>query len=701
MSKLSNRIVLAITLLTILVSFAMGYVIIDRAFDIVEKESRQKLIEMAHRIGSEFDYEVREVENIREQVNNLIETTIDLEALKTDPGYMEKYKDQIAPIIERMASKAKVSRSVYVFFDPKLDGNAHDVWYADLHGSGDVFRQEEFDRSFYENPSPEKDWYFKPKNLKRPYWTDPYRGNAYFDNHLIYISHTAPIYVNDVFVGVAGADFYFDELRNRIRDISLYETGYAVLFNEKMEALIHPTLEEGVSLKDINDGQYTWLADEIEKGEPIIEYTWVDGTEKLIASTRLLNDWIIAVAPQKSEVFRSVENMRRMIWVVALLGGFIAAIVGLIIGRKLVKPIEQIVLDINKIGLGDYDNSIKAVYRKRRDEIGILANSVEKMRETQKISFEEIKEQKSKLEKRVEERTQELIQTNEYLEESMAKLEEKQAELILTNEALEDALEVTRMTQKQLIESEKIASLGYLVGGIAHEINTPVGNSVTLITYMQRESESISEKLETGQIKKKDLDDFVKATLEASDNIYKNLRMTSDLVNRFKQLAASESIESVIHFNVYEYLSLIVKSMGISEETGRVQVEIEGDKALEVYTDAGKFSQIFTNLISNSLQHGFTNGKGGNIRISYENVKADLFIKYEDDGRGIESEYLDSIYTPFFTTKFSGETKGLGLNIVYNVVTKLFNGSIRCDSEVGRGTIFFIKLNIGSPAVDE
>ncbi|WP_430885644.1 ATP-binding protein [Fusibacter sp. JL216-2] len=694
MSKLSNRIVLAITLLTILVSFAMGYVIIDRAFDIVEKESRQKLIEMAHRIGSEFDYEVREVENIREQVNNLVETTFDLAALRTDPNYMDKYKDQIAPIIERMASNAKVSRSVYVFFDPALDGKTNDVWYADLHGTGRVFRQEEFDMSFYENPSPEKDWYFKAKELKRPYWTDPYRGNASFDSHLIYISHTAPIYVDNKFIGVAGADFYFDELRNRIRNISLYETGYAVLFNDEMEALIHPTLEEGVSLKDINKGEYIWLAEKMEAGEPVIEYTWVDGTQKIVASTRLLNDWIIAVAPSKEEVFRSVENMRKMIWVVALLGGFIAALVGLVIGRKLVKPIEQIVLDINKIGLGDYDNSIKEVYRKRRDEIGILANSVEKMRVTQQKSFNEINDQKLKLEKRVEERTQELIKTNEYLEESMAKLEENQAELILTNEALEDALEVTRMTQKQLIESEKIASLGYLVGGIAHEINTPVGNSVTLITYMQRESKSISQKLETGQIKKKDLSDFVNSTLEASDNIYKNLRMTSDLVNRFKQLAASESIESVIHFNVHEYLSLIVKSMGIAQETGSIQVDIEGDKNLEIHTDAGKFSQIFTNLISNSLQHGFTSSKGGSIRISYENVGDDLFIKYEDDGRGIEKDYLDSIYTPFFTTKFSGETKGLGLNIVYNVVTKLFNGSIRCDSEVGRGTIFFIKLNI-------
>ncbi len=282
MSKLSNRIVLAITLLTILVSFAMGYVIIDRAFDIVEKESRQKLIEMAHRIGSEFDYEVREVENIREQVNNLVETTIDLAALRTDPNYMDKYKDQIAPIIERMASNAKVSRSVYVFFDPALDGKTNDVWYADLHGTGRVFRQEEFDMSFYENPSPEKDWYFKAKELKRPYWTDPYRGNASFDSHLIYISHTAPIYVDNKFVGVAGADFYFDELRNRIRDISLYETGYAVLFNDEMEALIHPTLEEGVSLKDINKGEYIWLVEKMEAGEPVIEYTWVDGTQKLL-----------------------------------------------------------------------------------------------------------------------------------------------------------------------------------------------------------------------------------------------------------------------------------------------------------------------------------------------------------------------------------------------------------------------------------
>ncbi len=269
--------------------------------------------------------------------------------------------------------------------------------------------------------------------------------------------------------------------------------------------------------------------------------------------------------------------------------------------------------------------------------------------------------------------------------------------MILTNEALEDALEVTRLTQKQLIESEKIASLGYLVGGIAHEINTPpVGNSVTLITYLQRESEIISQKIESGQIKKKDLGEYIDSTLSTSANIYSNLRTTSDLVNRFKQLAASESKENIIHFNVFDYLHLILKSMGIPSANSSIQVEVEGgDQTLEVYSDAGKFSQIFTNLLSNSIQHGFSSASNGSIKISYEKVNDDLFVKYEDDGIGIEHEHLDSIYTPFFTTKFSGETKGLGLNIVYNVVTKLFEGSIRCESEVGKGTIFFYEVKYG------
>jgi len=695
MSKLSNRIVLVITLLTILVSLTMEFVIINRSFEIVEIESKKRLQEMAGRIGSDFDFEVREVESIRQQVNELVESTFDKEALQNTPGYMDSYKEQLAPTIKRMAEGARGSRSVYVFFDPDLDGQTHDIWFADLHNTGIVTRQEEFERSFYETPSPEKDWYFKAKDLKRPYWTDPYRGNVYFDNHLIYISHTAPIIIDGLFVGVAGSDFYFDDLRNQISDIRLYDTGYAVLFNDNLEAIIHPTLQEGVALREIDGGNYAWLADEIELTSGVIEYTWIDGTEKMIASKRLLNNWIISVAPSKNEVYQSVENMRRIMVLVAVAGGFIAAVVGLLIGKRIVKPIEEIVLDINKIGLGDYETNIDEKYRDRNDEVGVLANSVERMRITQKLSFDEISKHNTELEKRVRIRTEELTHTNEHLEESMAKLEEKQAEMTLANAALEDALEVTRMTQKQLIESEKIASLGYLVGGIAHEINTPVGNSVTLVTYMQRESETISKKLKSGAILKKELNDYIGSTQLATDKIYKNLRITSDLVNRFKELAAGESQESVIHFNIADYLHLILRSMGIPSQYSLIKVDIEGDPALEIYSDAGKFSQIFTNLLSNSLHHGFNNGMKGQISIQYEKVNDDLFIKYEDDGMGIESENLDSIYTPFFTTKFSGETKGLGLNIVYNVVTKLFKGSIRCESEVGKGTIFFIKLHVG------
>lgn len=696
MSKLSNRIVLVITLLTILVSLVMEFVIIDRAFEIVEAESKRRLQEMAGRIGSDFDFEVREVESIRQQVNELVESTFDMEALLQDPTYMDTYKKQLAPTIKRMAEGARGSRSVYVFFDPTLDGSTHDIWYADLNNTGDVTRQEEFDMEFYKTPSPEKDWYFKAKDLKRPYWTDPYRGNVYFDNHLIYISHTAPIYIDGKFVGVAGSDFYFDDLKKQISDIRLYDTGYAVLFNDKLEAIIHPTLQEGVAMREIDDGKYAWLADEIEMANSVVEYTWVDGTEKMIASKRLLNDWIISVAPSKNEVFKSVQAMRRVMLLVAMAGGLIAAVAGLLIGRRIVRPIEEIVLEINKIGLGDYDTAIEEKYRERHDEVGILANSVERMRVTQKMSFSEINAHNQELEERVEMRTEELIHTNEHLEQSMAQLQEKQAEMVLANEALEDALEVTRLTQKQLIESEKIAALGYLVGGIAHEINTPVGNSVTLVTYLQRESESIAEKIGTGAIMKKDLDDYIENTQTASDKIYKNLRTTSDLVNRFKELAAGESQESIIHFNVLDYLHLILRSMGIPSQYKEIEVEIEGDAHLEIFSDAGKFSQIFTNLISNSLHHGFSNGGIGRISISYEKVNHDLFIKYEDDGKGIEHEHLDSIYTPFFTTKFSGDTKGLGLNIVYNVVTKLFRGSIRCESEIGKGTIFFIKLSVAS-----
>ncbi len=696
MFRLSSKIVLLITLTTVIVSFIIGFVIINRSFEIVEQESKDKLTEMASRIGTEFDFDIREVESVREQVIELVESTMDLEALYTNPTYMNSFKKSLAPVIKRMAEDADGSRSVYVFFDPELTGKPHDVWFADLNSTGKVTRQEEFPMAFYEDESPEKDWYFKAKNTGRPFWTDPYMGNVYFDNHLIYVSNTAPIYIDGKFVGVAGADYYFDALKSRISDIRVYDTGYAILFNENMEALIHPTLEQGVSIRDIDGGNYSWIADAIDNGETIVEYTWIDGNEKILASKKLLNGWNIAVAPMKDQVYRAVEQMRRLMYLIILIGGITTALIGLFIGRRLVSPIEQIILDINKVGLGDYDKPIEHKFKVRNDEVGILANAVERMRITQKISFDEISEQNLVLEKKVDKRTEELSEINTDLENSMEQLEKEQAKLILTNQALEDALDTTQKTQKQLIESEKIASLGYLVGGIAHEINTPVGNSLTLVTYMQRESETISQKLEMNTIKKRDLHEYIESTISASNTIYRNLKTTGDLVSRFKQLAADESKENIIHFYIVEYMQLILKSMGLPDAYDNVKVTIHCDPHLEVFSDAGKFSQIFTNLVANSLQHGFVNGREGQIHIRFEKVEEELFVHYEDDGVGIEKQHLESIYTPFFTTKFSGETKGLGLNIVYNVVTKLFKGSIKCESSVDQGTSFFIKMKLGS-----
>jgi signal transduction histidine kinase len=258
-------------------------------------------------------------------------------------------------------------------------------------------------------------------------------------------------------------------------------------------------------------------------------------------------------------------------------------------------------------------------------------------------------------------------------------------------EELKITLENLRDTQVQLIQSEKLAALGGLVAGVAHEINTPVGISVTAASSLVEETNRMADHYKTNKISRAEFKDYLNTTSQTAKLILSNMQRTDTMVQSFKQVSVDQSTEQQRTFRLKEYSEDIIRSLYPRLKGMKVEINLDIDEKLEFNSYPGAYSQILTNLILNSLVHGFDGKTKGNITISANMDKEQLLIEYRDNGKGIVPELMDKIFEPYFTTNKKVGT-GLGMHIVYNLVTQKLNGSISCSSEPGKGVQFQIKL---------
>lgn len=268
------------------------------------------------------------------------------------------------------------------------------------------------------------------------------------------------------------------------------------------------------------------------------------------------------------------------------------------------------------------------------------------------------------------------------------------AELARTNAELQTALENLRQAQSQLVMSEKLAALGGLVAGVAHEINTPVGVALSATSTMGEKTKVLRDLFEQGEMKRSDLTEYLESTREGVEMSLLNLNRASDLIRSFKMVAADQISENRRSFKVREYVAQVLLSLRPKLKKTSHRVEVECDQELVIESYPGAFSQILTNFIVNSLTHAYDEGQAGVLRIEIARADGFLNLTYSDDGRGISPEVQDRIFEPFYTTARSKGSTGLGLHIVFNIVTNTLGGTITCCSAPGHGTTFQVRMPV-------
>ena len=351
---------------------------------------------------------------------------------------------------------------------------------------------------------------------------------------------------------------------------------------------------------------------------------------------------------------QTLADISRKVLSVAVIFLGIILTAGVLIALSIRLPLRQIMTAMHAITSGDFNRKVQGIAAS--DEVGEMARAVEVFREN-----------------------------------AIAK-RKTEDELRAAKEKAENALHELNTAQQNLIDAERLAALGGLVAGVAHEVNNPIGISLTVASSFARRAETFEDELRSGNgLRRSQLDEFVKTSRDAAQQLVGNLHRAGELIQSFKQVAVDRSHAERRTFNLSEATDQIIASLRPALKKASIGLSVEVPENLVVDGYPGSYGQILTNLFLNAATHAFPDGRSGNIAISAKpRGTDDIEIIFADDGAGMTAEVQRQAFDPFFTTRRNEGGTGLGLHIVYNLVTQQLGGRMMLDSRPGQGTTFRI-----------
>lgn len=489
-------------------------------------------------------------------------------------------------------------------------------------------------------------WYQVAMKPNKVNYSNPY---IEYDTKEIVVSTIKTLKEDDGTHNFIVADFSINTVPEVVSTINVGEKGQVFIIDEEGQYIYHDN-EAWILNENINTTMPE-LTKYLKASNHDLKLINLNGESYYMMSQSIdYSNWSIITLMNKSEV---IHDLRR--FTLLLLGGlFILTTISMIViimrVRKKLSPMKDLSTYSQKIADGDFKAKPPYEIALRTDEMGSLAKSFvtiaevfkeqnEMLTETINIQYEEIKQQYS-----------------------------------------------------YIIEKEKIASLAALVTGVSHEINTPLGNTITTSSYIQETINDLREKFDNKTLSHKDFLNRMDNLQDACERLLINLKKTSDLINEFKTISYNQKTESHQNIVLYEAIDLIIKNIQARKNNKNIEIVNKVNKNIQMITYPGAISQLINNLIINSLEHGFDDKDSGSITISAIKEEQLVRLTYEDNGKGIPKEIINHIFEPFYTTNRSNSNSGLGMFIVHNLIYQTLSGVMKCSSQPGQGVHFEVTL---------
>ncbi|VEL95729.1 signal transduction histidine kinase [Alteromonas sp. 76-1] len=292
----------------------------------------------------------------------------------------------------------------------------------------------------------------------------------------------------------------------------------------------------------------------------------------------------------------------------------------------------------------------------------------------------------------LEQQKDELIANQRELRQENENRQYIEDELRKRNAELANSMGNLQLAKDQLVESERMASLGGLVAGITHDVNTPLGVGVTAASFLQERLGNLKTSFEEKSLTTKNMENFINEAEQTANLLLTNLNRASELIASFKQVAVDQTSETEREINLNDYIRDIIKSLKPSFKHSNHEIVVNCPEDLYIRCAPGAIAQIVTNMIVNSLVHGFEDTNDGKITLDVSADNNTIEMRYRDNGKGLSNDDLDKLFDAFFTTKRGEGGSGLGTHIMYNLVTQSLSGHIEAQSKPGDGLQYTIRF---------
>ncbi len=385
---------------------------------------------------------------------------------------------------------------------------------------------------------------------------------------------------------------------------------------------------------------------------------------------------------------------QRFLWRTAYIGAAAVLFIFIALHLRLTRPVDKLVMQSEALAEGRLNEALEW---HRDDELGRVGHSLENTRRALGKLVGELQTVNEDLRSENAQRKKAETEIARHAEVLESRVAERTRELSDANHTLSITLSNLRQTQHDLVESKKLASLGRMVAGVAHELNTPIGNALTIGSTISERVRDLQQQADAGQLRKSTLTDFLASTGEASEVLERSLARAAELVTSFKKVAESDSSERISTFDLLDLAADLASGFPASSHGMKVELVNLIPEGIYLTSYPDLLRQVLANLFDNAVVHAFDNRPNGQITVQAYLQRDQVEITVSDNGCGIAEEILPRIFDPLFTTRMGRGGMGLGLSVVHNIVTHNLGGKIQARNTKPRGACFVLHLPVVAP----